>query len=97
MHTGIFYQITTREYSGRAPPKIQYISHGASETGGYAHEKFFAAALSEAIHSAGGFTEIRFRSNFKGPFPWFVLALKTFFAADQNAIIIAVARPWPGL
>jgi len=78
-------------------PKIQYISHGACETGGYAHEKFFAASLSEAVNgSAEGFTEIRFRSNFKGLFRWFLLALKAFMAADRNAIVITVARlAWP--
>lgn len=78
-------------------PKIQYISHGACETGGYAHEKFFAASLSEAvIGSADGLTEIRFRSNFKGPFRWFLLALKVFMATDRNAVVITVARlAWP--
>lgn len=79
------------------PPKIQYISHGECETGGYAHERFFAASLSEAVNgSADGFMEIRFRRNFRGPFRWFLLALKTFMAADRNAAVITVARlAWP--
>ena len=80
-----------------APTIIQYISHGARETGGYAHEKFLAASLSETIcGSADTFREIRFRSNFKGPFRWFLLALKAFFAADRQAIVVTVARlAWP--
>lgn len=79
------------------PHKIQYISHGECETGGYAHERFFAASLSEAVKgSADGFTEIRFRRNFSGPFRWFLLALKAFLAADRNAVIITVSRlAWP--
>jgi glycosyltransferase involved in cell wall biosynthesis len=79
------------------PTKIQYISHGECETGGYAHERFFAASLSEAVNgSADGFTEIRFHRNFKGPFRWFVLALKAFLAADRNAVVITVSRlAWP--
>ena len=79
------------------PTKIQYISHGECETGGYAHERFFAASLSEAVTgSADGFAEIRFRRNFRGPFRWFVLALKAFLAADHNAVIITVSRlAWP--
>ncbi len=79
------------------PPIIQYISHGARETGGYAHERFLAASLSETIcRPSDTFKEIRFRRNFKGPFRWFLLALKAFFAADRNAVVITVARlAWP--
>ncbi len=78
-------------------PKIQYISHGACETGGYAHETFLATSLSEAVNGAeSGFKEIRFRNNFKGPFRWFLLALKAFLSADRNAVVITVARlAWP--
>lgn len=78
-------------------PKIQYISHGQCETGGYAHERFFAESLSNAVNgSDDGFAEIRFRRNFKGPFRWLLLALNAFLAADRNAVIITVARlAWP--
>ena len=79
------------------PPKIQYISHGARETGGYAHEQFFAQSLSEALSGKpNAYAEVRFRRNFKGFFNWVLLAIKTFFAADRNAVVITVARlAWP--
>jgi glycosyltransferase involved in cell wall biosynthesis len=35
---------------------------------------------------------MRFRRNFKGFFNWILLAIKTFFAADHNAVVITVAR-----
>jgi glycosyltransferase involved in cell wall biosynthesis len=39
---------------------------------------------------------MRFRRNFKGFFNWVLLAIKTFFAADRNAVVITVARlAWP--
>lgn len=77
--------------------RIQYISHGVRETGGYAHELFFAQSLSEAINGNGsGFQTIRFRRNFKGFFAWLWLALETFVSTDRNAVVITVARlAWP--
>jgi glycosyltransferase involved in cell wall biosynthesis len=78
-------------------PSIQYISHGASETGGYAHEFFFAQSLSETLTgNISNFQAIRFRRNFKGVFAWLWLALKTFISTDRNAVVITVSRlAWP--
>lgn len=80
-----------------ALPIIQYISHGARETGGYAHELYFTQSTAEALTgNSSNFDEIRFRQNYKGFFAWFWLALKAFMATDRNAVVITVARlAWP--
>ena len=78
-------------------PKLQYISHGISLTGGYYHESTLAQTLAQQIHGeAAHYSEVRFNRIFKGPVGWLLLFFKAFFAADSNAHIITVARlAWP--
>ncbi|MEY3982790.1 MAG: hypothetical protein RL160_347 [Bacteroidota bacterium] len=71
-----------------------YLSHGSLHTGGYAHEKEFCAAIQK--HGFNTFREVRFTQNFKGPFAWLQLGLKTFRAAKQEELVVTVARlAWP--
>lgn len=78
-------------------PTLQYISHGLSPTGGYYHESTLAQTLAQQIHgNAATYREVRFNRNFKGPLGWLLLFVKTFLAADSNAVVITVARlAWP--
>ena len=77
--------------------RLQYISHGEKETGGYAHEKTLFETLAKALDMGAGYCgEIRFRRRFKGLFGWVRLGFSAFKAADPNATIITVARlAWP--
>jgi glycosyltransferase involved in cell wall biosynthesis len=77
--------------------RLQYISHGEKETGGYAHEKtLFETLANELGLGAGDGQEVRFRRRFKGLLGWFRLGFSAFTAADPNATIITVARlAWP--
>jgi hypothetical protein len=72
-------------------PKILYISHGASKTGGYFHE-------SEMCKNLGETQEVRFEKNFRGFWQWILLFFKAFIVKNNAEVIVTVARlAWPVL
>lgn len=72
--------------------KITYLSHGLFPTGGYFHEKTLCEAISGIANNCDiCFTEVRFRRNFKGPFAWLLLLLKSMFHANGD-VVVTVAR-----
>ena len=73
--------------------KILYISHGTHKTGGYRHELYMAQEL--ARETGHELQVLRFDRNFKGPFMWFYLFFKAFFAAKADVIITVNRLAWP--